>query len=149
MSTPAETASLYAALEQVLGRESAETLMEQLPRGGRVATKEDIGALEVTLRGDFDSRFDSIDAQFEKIDTRFDRIDAQFEKIDTRFDRIDAQFEKIDTRFERIDTRFEKIDDRLYDFHETLRSYARTFLVVQTATVFGVAGIVLGITQLL
>jgi archaellum component FlaC len=135
MSTPAETASLYAALEQVLGRESAETLMEQLPRGGRVATKEDIGALEVTLRGDFDSRFDS--------------IDAQFEKIDTRFDRIDAQFEKIDTRFERIDTRFEKIDDRLYDFHETLRSYARTFLVVQTATVFGVAGIVLGITQLL
>ncbi|MCZ6457475.1 MAG: hypothetical protein O6650_09530 [Actinobacteria bacterium] len=88
--------------------------MEQLPGGGRVATKEDIGALEVTLRGDFDSKFDSIDARFEKIDARF-----------------------------------EKIDDRLYDFHETLRSYARTFLVVQTATVFGVAGIVLGITRLL
>lgn len=121
MSTPAEAASLYAALEQVLGRQSAETLMEQLPGGGRVATKEDIEALEVTLRGDFDSKFDSIDA-------RFDRIDAQFDSIDARF---------------------EKIDDRLYDFHETLRSYARTFLVVQTATVFGVAGIVLGITQLL
>ncbi len=114
MSTPAETASLYAALEQVLGREPAETLMEQLPAGGHVATKKDIRALEVTLRGDLDSRFNGIDAQFEKIDTRF-----------------------------------EKIDDRLYDFHESLRSYARTFLVVQTATVFGVAGIVLGITQLL
>jgi hypothetical protein len=114
MSTPGETASLYAALEQVLGREPAETLMEQLPAGGHVATKNDIRALEVTLRGDFDSRFDRIDAQFEKIDARF-----------------------------------EKIDDRLYDFHESLRSYARTFLVVQTATVFGVAGIVLGITQLL
>jgi hypothetical protein len=114
MSTPAETASLYAALEQVLGREPAETLMEQLPAGGRVATKDDLDALEVTLRGDFDSRFDRIDARFEKIEARF-----------------------------------EKIDDRLYDFHETLRSYARTFLVVQTATVFGVAGIVLGITQLL
>lgn len=107
MSTPAETASLYAALEQALGREPAETLMEQLPTGVRVATKDDLKALEVALRGDFD---------------------AQFEKIDARF---------------------EKIDDRLYDFHETLRSYARTFLVVQTATVFGVAGIVLGITQLL
>ncbi len=107
MSTPGETASLYAALEQVLGREPAETLMEQLPAGGHVATKNDIRALEVTLSGDFDSRFDRIDAQFEKI------------------------------------------DDRLYDFHESLRSYARTFLVVQTATVFGVAGIVLGITQLL
>ena len=107
MSTPAETASLYAALEQVLGREPAETLMEQLPAGGHVATQKDIRALEVTLRGNLDSRFD------------------------------------------RIDARFEKIDDRLYDFHETLRSYARTFLVVQTATVFGVAGIVLGITQLL
>ncbi len=107
MSTPAKTASLYAALEQALGREPAETLMEQLPTGGRVATKDDLKALEVALRGDFD---------------------AQFEKIDARF---------------------EKIDDRLYDFHETLRSYARTFLVVQTATVFGVAGIVLGITQLL
>ncbi|MCH8970767.1 MAG: hypothetical protein E2O97_03985 [Acidobacteria bacterium] len=114
MSTPAETASLYAALEQVLGREPAETLMEQLPAGGHVATQKDIRALEVTLRGDLDSRFDRIDARFEKIDARF-----------------------------------EKIDDRLYDFHETLRSYARTFLVVQTATVFGVAGIVLGITQLL
>lgn len=114
MSTPGETASLYAALEQVLGREPAETLMEQLPAGGHVATKNDIRALEVTLHGDFNSRFDRIDAQFEKIDARF-----------------------------------EKIDDRLYDFHESLRSYARTFLVVQTATVFGVAGIVLGITQLL
>ncbi len=121
MSTPAETASLYAALEQALGREPAETLMEQLPTGGRVATKDDLKTLEVALRGDFD---------------------AQFEKID-------ARFEKIDARFEKIDARFEKIDDRLYDFHETLRSYARTFLVVQTATVFGVAGIVLGITQLL
>lgn len=121
MSTPAEAASLYAALEQVLGRQSAESLMEQLPGGGRVATKEDIGALEVTLRGDFDSKFDSIDA-------RFDRIDAQFDSIDARF---------------------EKIDERLYDFHETLRSYARTFLVVQTATIFGFVGIVLGITQLL
>jgi hypothetical protein len=88
--------------------------MGQLPAGGRVASKDDLKALEVTLRGDFDSRFDRIDAQFEKIDARF-----------------------------------EKIDDRLYDFHETLRSYARTFLLVQTATVFGVAGIVLGITQLL
>jgi len=114
MSTPAETASLYAALEQVLGREPAETLMEQLPAGDHVATQKDIRALEVTLRGDLDSSFDRIDARFEKIDARF-----------------------------------EKIDDRLYDFHETLRSYARTFLVVQTATVFGVAGIVLGITQLL
>ena len=114
MSTPAETASLYAALEQVLGREPAETLMEQLPAGGHVATQKDIRALEVTLRGDLDSRFDRIDARFEKIDARFEKIDA-----------------------------------RLYDFHETLRSYARTFLVVQTATVFGVAGIVLGITQLL
>ena len=114
MSTPAEKASLYAALEQVLGREPAETLMEQLPTGGHVATQKDIRALEVTLRGDLDSSFDRIDARFEKIDARF-----------------------------------EKIDDRLYDFHETLRSYARTFLVVQTATVFGVAGIVLGITQLL
>ncbi len=100
MSTPAKTASLYAALEQALGPEPAETLMEQLPTGGRVATKDDLKALEVALRGDFDAQF-------------------------------------------------EKIDDRLYDFHETLRSYARTFLVVQTATVFGVAGIVLGITQLL
>jgi hypothetical protein len=121
MSTPGETASLYAALEQVLGREPAETLMEQLPVGGHVATKNDIRALEVTLHGDFNSRFD----------------------------RIDAQFEKFDARFEKIDDRFEKIDDRLYDFHDSLRSYARTFLVVQTATVFGVAGIVLGITQLL
>ena len=128
MSTPAETASLYAALEQVLGREPAETLMEQLPAGGHVATQKDIRAMEVTLRGDLDSRFNGVDAQFDK---------------------IDARFEKIDARFEKIDARFEKIDDRLYNFHESLRSYARTFLVVQTATVFGVAGIVLGITQFL
>jgi len=71
MSTHAETASLYAALEQALGREPAETLMEQLPAGGRVATKDDLrnelDSLENSLRGEFGTRFDRIDDRFDQL----------------------------------------------------------------------------------
>jgi hypothetical protein len=55
--------------------------MEQLPAGGRVATKGDLEALENSLRGDFEPKFDRIDAQFKKIDARFERIDDRLHQI--------------------------------------------------------------------
>ncbi|MFV1960621.1 MAG: hypothetical protein ACC658_02190 [Acidimicrobiia bacterium] len=98
--------------------------MERLPDPQGLATKNDLKELGSELR-------------------------AEMGGINHRLTGIEGKLEGIDGQFEKIDARFEKIDDRLYDFHESLRSYARTFVIAQTATVFGVSGIVLGITQLL
>ncbi len=135
MSTPGETASLYAALEQVIGREPTETLMGQLPAGGRVASKDDLKALEVTLPKDFDARFDAVDQ-------RFDAVDQRFEVIDKRFDAVDR-------RFEQIDDHFQAIEDRLHQLHFSMHGYARTFVVTQVTSIFGAVGLFFGINQLI
>ena len=67
MSTPAETAALYAALEQAIGSEPATTLMEQLPDQSRLATKDDLTDLGLSLRADFGARFDQIDDRFHQL----------------------------------------------------------------------------------
>jgi hypothetical protein len=125
MSTPAETASLYAALEQVLGREPTQTLMEQLPADGQVATKDDLKALEVATKEDLKG-----------LEVRLR------EDFNSRFDGIDARFEKIDTRFERI-------DDRLHQIHLAMHGYVRTFVIAQVTSIFGAVGLFFGINQLI
>ncbi len=72
----AETArhALYSQLEEVLGRDHAETLMTHLPRHEHdtVATKSDIATL---------------DTRFDKLDTRFDKLEARFDRMEDRLDR--------------------------------------------------------------
>lgn len=135
MSTPAKTASLYAALEQVLGREPAETLMGQLPAGGRIASKDDLDVLEVTLRRDFE--------------TRFDAVDKRFDAVDKRFEQVDKRFVAVDRRFEQIDDHFQAIEDRLHQLHFSMHGYARTFVVAQVTSIFGAVGLFFGINQLI
>jgi hypothetical protein len=79
---------LYLRLEQILGAESAETLMEMLPPVGwaDVATKRDLDALEerMNLRFElFDQRFGAVDSRFEALDQRFDLVD---QRMDERFE---------------------------------------------------------------
>ena len=61
---------LFLRLEQVLGPERAETLMELLPPVGwaDVATKRDLDALEQRM----DLRFELVDQRFEALDQRFE-----------------------------------------------------------------------------
>jgi len=88
MSTKAKTEALYTALEQALGAEATETLMEILSRKDDTATGADLAL----LRSEVADEFQKIGARFEWIDARFERIDARFEKIDARFEDLNATF---------------------------------------------------------
>jgi hypothetical protein len=61
---------LFLRLEEVLGPESAETLMEMMPPVGwaDVATKRDLDALEERMN----LRFELVDRRFEMLDQRFE-----------------------------------------------------------------------------
>ena len=68
--------------------------------------------------------------------------------LDIQFVQVNGRITAVEDNTRRVLERMDRFDDRLHEFHKTMLSYARTFLVVQTATVFSVSGIVLGITQL-
>jgi hypothetical protein len=61
---------LFLRLEEALGPESAETLMEMLPPVGwaDVATRRDLDALEERMN----LRFEALEQRFELIDQRFE-----------------------------------------------------------------------------
>ena len=124
MSTTPQTEALYTALERAIGEEPTETLMDLLSRDEDTATRADLALLRSELTD-----------EFQKIHAKFEQIDGKFEQGDARLQQVDARFEKIDARFE--------------DLNSTFHSYARMFIVVHTTTVLAVAGMVLGVTQLM
>ena len=119
MTTAAETAALYAALEKTIGPKPATTLIEQLPVDNQYAAKTDLGLLREDLVA-FGSALRS--------------------DLGERFDRVDE-------RLDRMDQRFEKMDDRLYSFHDALRGYSRTFVIAQVTSIFGAVGCSLPLTS--
>ena len=131
MSKAAQTEALYTALEQAIGEEPAETLMQLLSRDDDTPTRTDLALLRSDLADEFA------------------KVDAKFETIEARFESIEAKFETVDDRFQKIDDRFQKIDNRFDDLNATFHSYARLFIVVHTTTVLAIAGMVLGVTQLM
>ncbi|MGH9011442.1 MAG: hypothetical protein ACRDYF_16590 [Acidimicrobiia bacterium] len=72
---------LFLRLEQILGAESAETLMEMLPPVGwaDVATKRDLDALEERMN----LRFEAQEQRFQLVDQRFDALERH---LDQRFE---------------------------------------------------------------
>ena len=81
MSTPARTGALYTALEQAIGQDQTETLMELLSQSNDTATRADVAL----LRREVTEMFEAIDARFERIDARFEKIDARFEDLNATF----------------------------------------------------------------
>src|SRR5438270_96973 len=75
---------LFLRLQQALGPESAETLMEMMPPVGwaDVATKRDLDALEERMN----LRFELVDQRFVSLDQRFGMMDQRFEMLDQRFE---------------------------------------------------------------
>jgi tetrahydromethanopterin S-methyltransferase subunit G len=67
-------------LEEVIGMEGAEYLLDRPPGGwSDLATKDD-----------FDRRFGEVDRRFGEVDRRFDEIDRRFDEIDRRFDALEV-----------------------------------------------------------
>ena len=76
---------LHQHLEEVLGRDDANTLMEHLPPTGwaNVATKDDVEHLRVSMTHHLDQLRAQLLHEFELRDVRFERME---QRMDERFD---------------------------------------------------------------
>lgn len=90
---------LHQHLDEVLGRDDANTLMEHLPPTGwaNVATKDDVEHLRVSMTHHLDQLRAQMLHEFELRDVRFERIDLRFQQVDARFDRME---QRMDERFD-------------------------------------------------
>ena len=90
---------LHQHLEEVLGRDDANTLMEHLPPTGwaNVATKDDVEHLRVSTTHHLDQLRAQMVHEFELRDVRFERIELRFQQVDARFDRME---QRMDQRFD-------------------------------------------------
>ena len=86
---------LHQHLEEVLGRDDANTLMEHLPPTGwaNFATKDDVEHLRVSTTHHLDQLRAQMVHEFELRDVRFERIELRFQQVDARFDQMEQRFD--------------------------------------------------------
>jgi hypothetical protein len=83
-------------LEEALGADAATTLMEHLPPTGwaDVATKRDLDALAVAMKGDLRGFEERVDLRFEALEEHMNlRFGALEERSDLRFEVLEGRFE--------------------------------------------------------
>jgi hypothetical protein len=122
--------ALHGRLDEVLGPDNANTLMEHLPPVGwaDVATKHDLQALE-----------GRVDLRFDKVDLRFDGIDRRLDAMDGRFDALEGRFED---RLEYFRTSMS------LELHQTLLSHLRIVMFGMISSVVAVGGLVVAAVKL-
>jgi hypothetical protein len=114
---------LYLRLEEALGADAATTLMEHLPPTGwaDVATKRDVDAVDVAMRGDLQGFEERVDLRFEALEGHMNlRLGAFEERVDLRFEaleghmnlRLGAFEEHMNLRFEVLEGRFGAMETR-------------------------------------
>jgi ribosomal protein L29 len=133
MTTHAERSALYAVLQEVLGSRPADTLMEMIPHSEQLATKSDLEVTTTALRSDMQEM----------------RRELKAEMVDLRVElKADMAELRGDLKGDMAELRGDLKGD-MAELRADIRSQTRTFVVTQTATVFGVAGLVVAIQQLL
>jgi hypothetical protein len=110
---------LFLRLEQALGPESAETLMELLPPVGwaDVATKRDLDALE-------------------------DRMNLRFELMEHRFEMVDQRFEALEHKL------LAAFRGELLAQSNVISAQTRTLIIANVGTVLSIAALAFGAAKL-
>lgn len=82
---------MYLSLEQALGREAADTLMELVPPVGwaDVATRHDLKALEAATRKDLKGLEERMELRFQVVDNKFNAMEARM--LSTLSDKLRRQ----------------------------------------------------------
>jgi len=107
--TEAERFTMHAGLQENLGEEVANILMEHLPPVGwaDVATKHDLIAFETRT----DMRFVSLEERMSlRIENLEERMNLRFEKIDLRISELDK---RMTLQFMNVDQSLGKIDESI------------------------------------
>ncbi len=141
--------ALRRRLDEVLGREHALTLMDQLSGAG-AATTGDILALEERMDSKMDARFIAFEERMDsKMDARFiafeERMDAKLQTLEGRMDsKLAALEERMDSKLaaldERMDSKLAALEERMSLRDEALEhrltATFRNELITQTRTFF-------------
>ena len=138
MTGPPNQAALRSRLEEVLGQEHAATLMTMLPRGDDLATNSDLAAVRDDLKGEISSVRDELRGEISSVR---DELRADIAGVRSELGALQA----------RIEHRYATKDDLLElrrDFDVSLRSFVRTFIATQAATVVGMTGIFYALVRL-
>ena len=122
MITHADRSALYAVLQEVLGSRPADTLMEMIPQSEQLATKSDLEVTTTVLRSEMREMRRKLKTEMSDL-----RVELRTDMAELRAD----------------------LKGDMSEIRADIRSQTRTFVVTQTATVFGVAGLVVAIQQLL
>ena len=155
MSSLRERNLLYARLEEVLGTEPAEVLMNQFPTESDLATRSDVTNLGTRFNG-LETRFDGLEARFDSLETRFDGLEARFDSLETRFDGLERRFDRlevrldalegrvdqIDARMDRLEAHMVRFDDKLDGFHQALREQSRTYMLTMTGVMASFSAVI-------
>lgn len=107
--TEAERFTMHAGLQENLGEEVANILMEHLPPVGwaDVASKHDLIAFETRT----DMRFVSLEERMSlRIENLEERMNLRFEKIDLRISELDK---RMTLQFMNVDQSLGKIDESI------------------------------------
>jgi hypothetical protein len=125
---------LFTALEQALGQQMADALMEHLPPVGwaDVATKHDLTQLEERLHMRFDMRFERTDSRLAAVE---ERMDLRFAAVDRRFDELE----------DRIGLRFAATDSRIDAMGAELRGEFQRDLRLQGGAIFAGLSVMMGL----
>ena len=126
---------MHQRLDDVLGAESAATLMEHLPPTGwgDLATKHDLAHVHDSLSQRIDHLDEKLSARIDAVDTRIDALDEKLSaRIDALETRIDALNDQCTIRFATMATKAD-LADRQTDMHKTLLSVCGGIIATNVA----------------
>jgi len=138
MTSQQEQVTLQEKLREVLGTGPAATLISMLPRNDELATKADFFEFRDELRGEMVSLKTELRGEMAAVRTEL-RDEMAAVRTEVAFLR-----QEMELKYATKDDLFAAVNG----FNYTLAGYARTFIVVQAATVVGMSGILFGLLRL-